>query len=177
MANKEKARKLPMRMVKADYDKYKEVVSIDFEEDGRVYSVKLYPYFEPIRINNLIKRLGEDMKEINEHKKLVFPDELIPLFVLYHILIEFSDFPTPKTDNIERKVSYFIKAINTKYFKDVVDHLIQDEVDKVWNNIMDTLAVHEKLKRAEDKFKNKIEKLNLQSPEVREHVEKNFLNK
>lgn len=172
MANKKIPRKLPLKAIKEDYSKYKEVVEIEFrEDDGNIYVVKLNPFFEPARINKMLQRFRDDLKQILEHKDLEFPDELIPSYLLMHCLMEFSDFPFPKTNDIKKKVAYFSQVINTKYFKEVTDHMIQEEFEKVWDRVMEIMIANEKIERMAKKLQKEVENHDFKSPEVHKFVQ------
>lgn len=171
MANKETVRKLPLKLIKEDYDKYSEVIDIDFVENGYTYRVKLTPLFEPTRVDTLIERFGKDLKNINETEGLDFPDKLIPRFLLFHILEEFSDFPITQTKDITKRVAYFTQVINTKYYKETTDFLIQSEVDKVWDKVMELMKANEKLMAMAKKVQNDLLNLDLKSPELREKIQ------
>lgn len=172
MANKDTVRKLPISAIKSDTEKYKEVVNIDFEEEGKTYRVKLTPYFEPTRIDKLLQNFQKDIKSINDEDNLNFPDELIPALVAYYTVLEFSDFPRPKTDDIKKKIAYFTQVINTKYFKEVNEHLLSEEVSKIWRQIMEVMKTNEKLSHVIAKTQNEIQELKLQSPELRKRVQR-----
>ncbi|WP_405101415.1 hypothetical protein [Oceanobacillus sp. FSL H7-0719] len=171
MANKNTVRKLPLKAIKQDIEKYKETVDIDFIEDGVTYRITLFPFFEPSRINKVVFEFGKDIKAIHETEGLDFSDELIPAFVLFHTILEFSDFPLPKTDDIKKKVSYFSQVINSKYFKECTSYLIQAETDKVWDKIMEVMKANEKLERMAKKMKKELQEMDLQSPEMRRLVQ------
>lgn len=166
----ENKQKLPLKVALKDAEKYKETVEVDFVEGGKTYTVTIYPFFDPIRINNVIKTLRKDFVDIKENGELEIPDELFPYFLLYHTLIEFSDFPVSKSKSIEKRVSYFKELIKTKYFKDCTDMFIQEEFNKVWDRVLEIYETNERIHRMAEKAKEEIENLDLKNPEIKEII-------
>jgi len=171
MANKNKVRKLPMKMVQEDYDKYKENLEIDFVENDQVYRITITPFFEPQRIDKAIESFGKDVEDISKKDNIEFPDKLIPQLLLYHCVAEFSDFPISASKDIKKRLAYFYQVINTKYYKETTDQFLQQEVEKVWNRLMEIWSANEQLERVAAQTKERIKDLELQSPELRERIQ------
>lgn len=168
----QKVSKLPIRAIKDDYEKYKETVEIDFMENEETYRVTLYPFFENTRIKNVLSTLKDDLVEIDK-KGVNLPDELLPTFIIYHTLAEFSNFPVNKSKDIRKRIAYFMQVINTKYFKECTDSMLQDEVDKVFESVMEIMAESERVERQLVKLADDIGNLDLKNPELREIVQSN----
>lgn len=170
------ANKVTMQMIEADYNKYKETVQIEFEDTDpktneiKTYTINLFPYFEPQRIDKAIMSLQKDLIELNQREDIKFNDELIPLFVIYHTILEFTDLPKPRSKSIQRRFSYFTSFVNSKYFKLVEEHLIESEVYKVWDKVMRVVLESERLERMANKFKNELLNYDFKTPEIRDAV-------
>lgn len=167
MANVDKKRKLPMKLVKEDAKKYNETIEVEFIDDGKVYTVTVRPYFDIVGINNVIQRIGDELNEM-KNAGIKFDDRLFPLFLLYHTLIEFSDFPASKSKNVKERMAYFIEVVKTKYFKECIDVFIQEEFNKVWDRVIETIVTSEKMYNMFEKIKKEAERLELQNPEIKE---------
>lgn len=168
-----KKNSVTMKMIQEDYNKYNETFDIEFEranENGemKTYTIQLYPYFKPERITKVLENIKKDVTEIEKHDELKLSNELMPIFVIYHAILEFTNLPKPLSKNIEKRISHFQQFINTDYFKMVEEHLIQSEMDKVWDSLMSAVIANEKINR----MHNKIQNLNLQSPELKAHIQK-----
>lgn len=170
MANKNKIRKVPQQAIADDYAKYKEKLEIDFVEEDQVYRVTLYPFFEPVRINEVIESFGKDIQEMNK-KDIDFPEKMIPQLLIYHCVKEFSDLPLTNSKDVKKRISFFYQFINTRYYKEVTDQMLQSEVEKVWSRLMEQLAESQKLERAINKAKERIQNLDLQSAELSERIQ------
>ncbi len=145
MANKSKPRKLGLSIVKDDAKKINEIVEIDFNEyDGAHFQVRLSPFFSNQGKENVIETLREYVKAM-EDKEIVFPDKQLPNLLVFLSVLEFSDFPRPKTDDIKKKIAYFYQAIETKYFREVSEHLIDSEISEIWSMVLKQVEINEKL--------------------------------
>ncbi|GAA0346937.1 hypothetical protein GCM10008931_42770 [Oceanobacillus oncorhynchi subsp. oncorhynchi] len=145
MANKNNPKKLNITAVRNQAKQVDEHVDIDFNEyDGSHFVVRLFPFFSKKGRSNVIEELRKDIVEI-QTKKIDFPDKLMPDFLIYHAVMEFSDFPRPKTDDIKKKIAYFYQVIETKYFRDVTEHLVESEVSVLWQMVLKMVEMNNKL--------------------------------
>lgn len=165
----DKKKKLPLKVALNDAEKYKETVEVDFVENGETYTVTIHPYFDPIRINNVLEKVSKELKEF-EKNNIILPDKLFPIFLLYHTLIEFSDFPVTKSKSVKKRMAYFTEIIKTKYFKECTDMFIQEEFNKVWDKVLEVLAANERVNRMIEKTKEEIENLDLKNPELKQVI-------
>lgn len=145
MANKNKPKKLTLSAVKADAKKTDEIVEIDFNEyDGTHFQVKLTPFFSKQGRLNVIESLRDDVKEM-QNKGIKFPDKNLPDYIVFLSVMEFSDFPRPNTGDIKKKIAYFYQVIETKYFEEVTEMMIDTEIQKIWQQVMQMVEMNEKL--------------------------------
>lgn len=163
--------KLRLEDIDREVSKYNETATVDFNINGEIFTVTFYPYFDPIRINKLIERLSADFSDI-VREKIEFPDHLIHPFILYHCVIEFSDFPTTKSKNIKVKMDRFIKTLKSSFFKELTDNFIQSEIEKVVDTVHEQIIVYEKFERLKERNKTKIRNMQLRSNEIIKLIEK-----
>ncbi|WP_368900858.1 hypothetical protein [Oceanobacillus oncorhynchi] len=150
MANKNQPKKLTLTAVKADAKKTDEVVEIDFNEyNGTYFQIKLNPFFSKQRRLSVIESLREDVKEM-KNKGIEFPDKTLPDYVVFLSVLEFSDFPRPSTDDIKKKIAYFYQVIETKYFEEVTEMMVDTEIQKIWQQVMQMVEMNEKLQSTID---------------------------
>lgn len=153
MANKTQPKKLNLTAVKQDAKKTDEIVEIDFNEyDGTHFQVKLRPFFNSQGKESVIEALRQDTKNMKD-KGIVFPDKKLPDYLVFLSVMEFSDFPRPKTDDIKKKIAYFYQVIETKYFKEVTEMMIDEEVAAIWQQVMQMVGMNDKLQSTINKNK------------------------
>lgn len=145
MANKNNPKKLTLSAVKEQAKRTDEIIKIDFNEyDGTYFQVKLRPFFNNVGKTRIIETLSQDIKAMQD-KAIIFPDNTLPDYLIFLAVLEFSDFPRPKTDDIQKKIAYFYQVIETKYFRDMTEMMIDEEIQEIWLKIMQTVEMNEKL--------------------------------
>lgn len=172
-----KENKVLQSMIDNNYNKYNEVINITFNDvdpkskEQKEYTIKFYPYFKPERIENMFKQLQKDLNEMNVDGEVKVEDNHLPLFVIYHIIKEFSNLPLSNSKDVNKRIAYFYKFINTDYFKLVEQHILQDEFNKVWDNLIEIMKANEKINRMAKKIQSEIQSLDLKSPELRARLQ------
>lgn len=170
MANKNTVRKLPMKAIEKANEMYNETVSVDFhEDDGNTYTVTIHPFFDPHKIQELINSLHEDLQQI-EKAKIVLPDKLLPTYILFKCVETFTDFPISKSNSIKRRFSYFIEVTKTHYFKEVTDMFLPSEFQKVWGQILELMATHERIKELGMRAQAEIQGFDFKSQTLRKRM-------
>ncbi len=172
-----KENKVLQSMIENEFNKYDEVIDITFNDtdpktkEQKEYTIKFYPYFKPERVVKMLKALQKDLNDMNADGEVKVEDDHLPLFVIYHIIKEFSNLPLTNSKDVNKRIAYFYKFINTDYFKLVDQYILQDEFNKVWDHLMEIMKANEKINRMAKKIQSEIQGLDLKSPELREELQ------
>jgi hypothetical protein len=147
---------------------YEEFVEIDFTSKGQEYTVKLFPYFKPEKIRDLVNELIEFFKVAEKEKVEVNPIEEDDL-IGYYILKYFTDMKFTKSKKAKNIYAEFKLALNSKVFKLLMETYPKESIQTVIDRIYEVSSVSDKL---ENDFKEEQEKIKKLPLENRDFIEK-----
>jgi hypothetical protein len=127
---------------------YEEFVEIPVTAQGKEYSVKMYPYFKPEKIRDLVNELIEFFKAADKEKVTVQPIEEDDL-VGYYIIKYFTDMKFTKSKKAKNIYAEFKLALNSQLFKILMETYPQESVQQVFERIH---AITEASAKFQDKF-------------------------
>jgi hypothetical protein len=162
-------KKLPMKMINGLNGKYSEFTKLEFPIDGTTYTVKVYPYFSLTDIEKTVQTHNSNLKEYQDLGIELDDNDFFNLLYC-EIIRTFTDLTFPK--NIKDNIPFFNNLINSDFFKPIMESFVQSEVVKVMNHVMDRIETLEKINGAEAVFKDRLTKMQFNSPEIANRVKR-----
>lgn len=147
---------------------YDEYVEIPVTAQGKEYTVKMYPYFKPEKIRDLVNELIEFFKAADKEKVEVKPIEEDDL-VGYYIIKYFTDMVFTKSKKAKNIYAEFKLALNSQLFKVLMETYPKESIQQVYERIF---AITEASTNFENKFKEMQEMIKNLPLENREVIEK-----
>ncbi|WP_299831213.1 hypothetical protein [uncultured Metabacillus sp.] len=142
-------KKLSISKLKDEAKVFDEFVEIDVDVNGEEYTVKMYPYFKPEKIRDLVNELTEFFQKAKE-EKLEIPkieeDDLIAFFICKH----FTDIKFTTSKKVKKIYEEFKLLINSSLFKVLSKSFPQESVAQVFDRIFEIIETNAVL---ENKFK------------------------
>jgi hypothetical protein len=151
---------------------YDEFVEIPVTAQGTEYIVKMYPYFKPEKVRDLVNELIDFFKAADK-EKLVIPKIEEEDLIGYFIIKYFTDMKFTTSKKAKRIYEEFKLALNSDLFKVLMETYPKESFDKVWDRIFEvseaSARLESKVKEAQENIKNLplenrdvFEKLNMQ---------------
>lgn len=159
--------------LKDEVSMYDEFVPIPVTAQGKEYTVKMFPYFKPELIRDLVNELIQFFKTAEKEKLTVPPieeDDLIGYFITKY----FTDMKFTKSKKAKSIYAEFKLALNSELFKVLMETYPKESVQSVYERIF---AVREANLTLEDKYKEMQElmkNLPIENKEILENFNKNW---
>jgi DNA uptake protein ComE-like DNA-binding protein len=155
---------------------YEEFVEIPVTAQGKEYIVKMYPFFKPEKVRDLVDEMIEFFKVADKEKVEVKPieeDDLIGYFVIKY----FTDMKFTKSKKAKSIYNEFKLALNSQLFKVLMETYPEESIKSVHERIYAvrdaSLKFGDKIKEVQELVKNMplenrdiLEKLNLDNKVV-----------
>jgi hypothetical protein len=162
------AKQFSVAQLQDEVSMYDEFVEIPVTAQGKEYIVKMYPYFKPEKIRDLVNELIEFFKASDKEKVTVQPIEEDDL-VGYYIIKYFTDMKFTKSKKAKNIYAEFKLALNSQLFKVLMETYPQESVQQVYERIY---AITEANAKFGDKFKEMQETIKNLPLENRDVLEK-----
>ncbi|MBD8004546.1 hypothetical protein [Bacillus norwichensis] len=148
---------------------YDEFVEIPVTVQGKEYTVKMFPYFKPEKVRDLVKELQEFFQECQKVKFTVpkiEEEDLIGYFIIKH----FTNMKFTKSKKVKTIYNEFKIALNSSLFKILMDSYPKESITSVYERIYSVLEASALL---EDKIKETqkvIKDMSLENKELLEQL-------
>lgn len=148
---------------------YDEFVEIDFTSQGKEYTIKLFPFFKPEKIRDLVNEMIEFFKAAEKEKvevKQIEEDDLVG----YYILKYFTDMKFTKSKKAKNIYAEFKFALNSPLFKQLMEAYPKESVKTVIDRIYEVSNASIKIKNDIEEAQGKIKDLPLENREIIEKL-------
>jgi hypothetical protein len=163
------AKKLSMKKVYESTEQYDHKEKIEFDDDTYV---NLFPFISPQNVSRILETMAQDLTKYAE-LGIELEDRLLDDLIGYEILKVQSDITTPRTETnegVKKDVQFFKAFINSPYYLEIMKYFDEEEIEKVYNKMYDSLEQFGKMENLMRKKMEEIQNLDLQSPELRERI-------
>jgi hypothetical protein len=144
---------------------YDEFVEFPILTQGKEYIVKMFPYFKPEKVRDLVLDL-QNFFNAAEKEKLTIPpieeDDLVGYFIVKY----FTDMKFTKSKKAKVIYSEFKLTLNSRLFKVLMKSYPQESVQSVFERIFEIIEVDNQLKNKFKDAQNAIKELPLENKEV-----------
>lgn len=165
------AKQFKVSQLQDEVSMYNEYVEIDVTAQGQDYIVKLYPYFAPTKIRDLVNELHEFFQAADKEKLTVAPieeDDLVGYFICKY----FTDMGFTKSKKAKAIYEEFKLAQNSKLFKVLLETYPKESVESVYERIYEVIEASAELENKFKQMQDMIKKLPLENREALEKLEK-----
>ncbi|MGD6876772.1 hypothetical protein [Bacillus infantis] len=157
--------RVSIQMIKDEVSMYDEYVEIPVPVGGRELTVKMYPYFKPEKVRDLVSSLTE-FYQLCEKEKVTVPeidqDDLIGYFIVKY----FTDIKFSRSKKAKSIFEEFKVAQNSTLFKVLMETFPKESIYSVHDRIFDVLKVSAEYEANKEKYKNMIDELPLENKEI-----------
>jgi N-glycosylase/DNA lyase len=151
---------------------YDEFVDIPVTVQGKEYIVKMFPYFKPEGIRDLVNEMIDFFKA-SETEKLMIPqieeDDLVGYFIVKH----FTDMKFTKSKKAKVIYNEFKLVLNSQLFKVLMETYPQESIKSVYDRIFSVIENNEQLKNKFKETQDVIKGLPLENREIFEKLNLN----
>jgi hypothetical protein len=165
-------KQLAISNLKDEVSAYDEYVEFDVNSDSETYTVKMYPFFKPEKIRDLIEDMINFAKKCEEEKIKINDkdeDDLVGFFILKH----FTNIKFTKSKKAKKLYEEFKIALNAKMFGEILKAFPEQSILDVQKMLYDHLEMSVKAHKTREEFQERIKGLELENREVFEQ----FANK
>jgi hypothetical protein len=163
------SKKLSVSQLKDEVSMYDEFVEIDVNVNGTDYVVKMYPYFKPEKVRDLVNELIEFFKA-SEKEKLDIPSIEEDDLIGYYIIKYFTDMKFTSSKKAKKIYEEFKLVLNSDLFKVLMETIPKKSFEKVIDRIFEvrdaSMLLQDKFKAAQENIKN----LNLENKDIFEKL-------
>jgi hypothetical protein len=144
---------------------YDEYVEIPVVAQGKEYMVKMYPYFKPEKIRDLVNELIQFFQAAEKEKVVIQPIEEEDL-IGYYIIKYFTDMKFTKSKKAKNIYSEFKLALNSQLFKVLMETYPQESIQQVYERIFNIGEAKEMFESKFQEAQEMIKDLPLENREV-----------
>jgi hypothetical protein len=144
---------------------YDEYVEFPIQTQGKEYIVKLFPFFKPEKVRDLVIDLQNFFKAAEQEKVNISPieeDDLVGYFIVKY----FTDMKFTKSKKAKVIYNEFKLTLNSQLFKILMKSYPQESVQSVYERIFEIIEVDNQMKNKFKDAQNLIKELPLENKEV-----------
>jgi hypothetical protein len=157
--------KLSISQLKDEVSMYDEFVEIPVTINEKEYTVKMFPYFKPEKIRDLVNELHDFLKAAQK-EKLTVPsieeDDLVGFFIVKY----FTNLASTKSKKAKTIYNEFKLALNSKLFKVLMKTYPKESIGAVYDRIYDVLEANAELKDRFKDYQDVIRNLPIENKEI-----------
>jgi uncharacterized protein YktA (UPF0223 family) len=153
-------KQLPISVIKDENKLYGETVEFPILAHGEEYIVKVYPFFRPEKVRELVVDLatfGRNIKEGN----IPYQDHEEGDVVAYFILRNFTDIKFTKSTKFKNIYEEYKTVINSDVLKKVFNMFPKESVAKVYERIEEVIEANEMFTRQIQFIKDRVNNMDL----------------
>ncbi len=162
-------KQLSTSQLKEHNKKYNEVIEEDFEIDGEDYTIRIYPYFKPEKIKDLLNERQEFLNKCHE-ENIELQDDEISDFLGYLIIKYFTNIKTTTSRKAKTIYKDFKTLLNHEIYLPLLNVFPEKSIRKVQEMLFERTETYIKLEEEIRKQQEKIKDLPLENREVIEKV-------
>lgn len=167
---------LSVSQLKDEVSIYDEFVEIPVTIQDKEYNVKMFPFFKPEKVRDLVNELIEFFKACEKEKVTIPPieeDDLVGYFIIKY----FTDMKFTKSKKAKNIYAEFKLALNSQLFKVLMETYPQESIQSVYERIFDIRDMSAKFENKFKEIQETIKSLPLENRDVLENLNINDINK
>lgn len=157
--------------LKDEVSMYDEFVEIPVTSQNKEYIVKMYPFFKPERIRDLVNEMSEFYKAC-EKEKFTFPEIEQDDLVGYFIVKYFTNMKFTKSKKVKSIYDEFKLALNSQLFKTLMESYPKESIQSVYERIYSIFEANVTLQNQMKELQDNIKDLPLENRDIFEQLSK-----
>lgn len=144
---------------------YDEHIDIPVTLNGQELNIKLFPFFRPQEVANLVDGMIEFYKSAST-EKVNMPQHEESDFVMFNIVKHFTDLKFSKSKKAKKTYEEFKIAIDSKIFKLLAKSFPEDSILDVYERIQEIKEAKEKLQTKTNDLQKYVKDIPLKSRDL-----------
>jgi hypothetical protein len=161
--------KLSVSQLKDEVSMYDEFAEFPIVISGKEYIVKMFPYFKPEKIRDLVNELFDFLKAADKEKVNIPPieeDDLVGYFIVKY----FTDMTFTKSKKAKVIYNEFKLTLNSKLFKVLMESYPKDSIQLVYDRIYGIIEADAQLKNRFSEMQEVMNNLQLENRDIFEKL-------
>lgn len=150
-----KNKRLKMSLVAQENKIYDEYVEIDVKVGDKDYVIKLYPFFSPSKVKDMLNDVLEFYKLAKE-QNLKIKDDEFEVILGYYIIKHFTDIQMTGSKKATVIYKEIKEAVNSRLFDELLKSIPKESIEYVYEKIFE---MQDTLVKLESVYKNVIEEI------------------
>lgn len=158
-------KQLSMSLISQDNKKYNETVELPVDVSGEEYIIKIYPFFSPIKVNNMLNEIGEFLNNAKK-ENVKIKDEDFDYIIGYYIVKYFTDIKFTSSKKPNRIYKEIKEAMNSKLFDVILKSIPEESIEYVYEKIFEKQEMVAKIENKLKMYKNILNELPLENRDI-----------
>ena len=163
------AKPVSINMLKEEVSMYDEFIEIPVGNSDSEYTLKLYPYFKPEKVRDLVKEMSEFFKLCKKEKVEINSDEeddIVCFFVVKH----FTNITFTKSKKAKKIYDEFKILINSSLYPIIMKTIPEESIKKVYEYAHEVINASVRVEEMFEKAQKQISELPLENRELLEKI-------
>jgi len=158
------SKQLSLKTIEKENEIYKEKLELPLMVNGQEFSIKLFPFFAPLKIKNAMKMFGEFCQDADKEKIEIKNEEVFDIINCF-LIKEFTDirFGARKAKTM---LAEFRQLLNNQLYRELMEAFPQASLEEAHGYFNDMNAMAAKIENMLKKTKGEIDNLPLANPEI-----------
>lgn len=152
------AEQFKVAQLKDEVSIYDEFVEIPVNSQDKEYIVKMYPYFKPEKVRDLVEEIGEFYLSCEKEKITVSQKEQDDI-VGYFITKYFTNMIFTKSKKAKKVYEEFKIAVNSGLFKTLMEAYPKESIMSVYDRIYEVLEANAELESQMQRYQQVLKEL------------------
>ena len=159
------AKPVSINMLKEEVSMYDEYLEIPVGNDNSEYILKLYPYFKPEKVRDLVKEMSEFFKTCKKEKVEIKTDEEDDI-VCFFIVKHFTNITFTKSKKAKKIHEEYKILINSSLYPTIMKTIPEESIKKVYEYAQEVIDASAKLEVMLENVQKQIQELPLENREL-----------
>lgn len=159
------AERLSISMIKDEVKMFDEYIDIPFTAQGKEVNVRLYPFFSPTAIRDMVNDLAEFFRNAKK-EKVKYKDEEFDDIVGYFILRHFTDIKFTKSKKAKTLYDEFKIIVNSQVFKVLLETIPKESIKAVYDRIFEIIELSAEFENRIKEIQKQIQELPLENRDI-----------
>lgn len=130
-------KKMKMSDLKKETDIYNEFVVLSPEYDGETFDIKIYPFFSPTKIKDMIQEYSEFINSLKEAKIKIDIESEHGDILAYFIIRNFTDIETTKSKSANTIYKEYKMSLDSKLIKEIIRMIPENSMNSIYEYVQE----------------------------------------
>ncbi|MEC1155637.1 hypothetical protein [Cytobacillus horneckiae] len=163
------AKKFKANMLKKEVQNFYRYLEFPLSYEDNEYLVRMYPFFKPEKINNLLNKMAVFFKTAKEENVKIDPNHEADI-VSYYILREFTDIQFTASKKPKTIYDEFKIILNSPICQKLLKSFPKESIEQVYDRIHEVIEMNDKIKEQRKLIVDSISGLPLDNEFIKDKV-------